>query len=341
MIKDVLQSLIEGHTLSEETAEAVMHELMNGEAEESQIGSLLTLLRYRGETVAELTGFVRAMRAHTTPVPRPSHRTLLDTCGTGGDQLSTFNISTAAAIGVSACGIAVAKHGNRFVSSNSGSADVLEQLNLPIDKNPADLDTTIAEQGLFFLFAPVYNSAMKHVAKARKALGFRSIFNLLGPLTNPARADVQVVGVFDRNYGKMMAEVLRRLGTKRALFVTGEEGIDEMTITGKTYVTELDGDRISSYTIEPEMFGIQRGSLPDIQATSVAESATMIHNIFYNHASESAKQVFLLNIAAGLYVSDEEKSWTDAYERAYHALKDGTILAHFQQLQRKAGKIHA
>ncbi|AXF54891.1 anthranilate phosphoribosyltransferase [Salicibibacter kimchii] len=341
MIKHVLRSLLEGETLSEETAEAVMSEMMSGETEESQIGSFLTLLRYRHETVEELTGFARAMRKNAVPVSRPSHTRLLDTCGTGGDQRSTFNISTATAIGVSACGVAVAKHGNRFVSSKSGSADVLEKLNVPIDSDPSDLKTAINEKGLSFLYAPLYHQAMKHVANVRKSLGFRTIFNILGPLTNPANADVQVVGVFDKDYGKMMAEVLKRLGTERALFVTGEDGIDEITISGKTYVTELDGERIHSYTIEPEMFGAKRGDLSDIQVASVDESATLIRNIFSNRASESATQVFLLNMAAGLYVSEAEKSWEDAYKRARHALTNGELLAHLQQLQRKAGKIHA
>ncbi|MBB6449041.1 anthranilate phosphoribosyltransferase [Geomicrobium halophilum] len=340
MIKNVLRSVINGETLSEETSEAVMNEIMRGEAEESQIGSLLTILRYRNETVEELTGFVRSMRKHATAVSRPKHIPLLDTCGTGGDQLSTFNISTAAAIGVSACGVPVAKHGNRFVSSKSGSADVLEHLHIPIDTDPVELETVINDYGLSFMFAPLYHSAMKHVVKTRKSLGFRTIFNVLGPLTNPANADYQVVGVFNKEYGKMMAEVLRRLGTRRALFVTGEDGIDEITITGKTYVTELNGEEIKSYTIDPEMFGIQKGKLSDIQVNSIAESATMIHNIFKDQALESAKQIFLLNMAAGLYVSSNE-SWEEAYKRACEALEDRTVLTHFHQLQGKAGKIYA
>ncbi|EZH67607.1 anthranilate phosphoribosyltransferase [Bacillaceae bacterium JMAK1] len=339
MIKRMLNKMIDGETLSELEAEAVMQEVMGGEAEPTQVASLLTMMRLRGESVEELTGFAKAMRDLSKHVDLGTNN-VLDTCGTGGDGHSTFNISTAAAIGLSACGIQVAKHGNRFVSSKSGSADVLEKLNVPIANNHSEAKQILATQQLVFLFAPLFHTAMKHVAPIRKNLGFRTVFNVLGPLTNPARANYQVVGVWDAEYGKKMAHVLKRLGTKRALFVTGEDGMDEMTITGATYVTELNEGIITSYTVTPEMFGLKRAALEEIEAKTINDSAQIIQSIFNGTSTSAAHDILVLNMAAGLYVTGAANSIQEGVSIADEAIKSKSALAQLQQL-REEEKAHA
>ncbi|GAK11218.1 LOW QUALITY PROTEIN: anthranilate phosphoribosyltransferase [Geomicrobium sp. JCM 19039] len=339
-MKEQLTQLMNGKTFTESEAERIMFEMMNGQVPETQMASLLSIMRFRGESVEELTGFTRAMRAKAKEVCL-DYPELLDTCGTGGDQSATFNISTASAIGLSASGVAVAKHGNRSVSSKSGSADVLEALQMPVIHEPEQLNGQLEQSNLAFLYAPLYHSAMKHVSKTRQELGFKTIFNLLGPLTNPANACYQVIGVFDANYGMKMAEVLKRLGTKRALFVTGEDGVDEITITGKTTVTELHNGNIRSYDIEPEMFGFKRHPLSSIQVDSIAESAALIRNVFKGSGHEAARSVLVMNMAAGLYVSGKSETLIEGATIAEKCLKDGTIDNHFHQLTKKAGETYA
>ncbi|SDH07500.1 anthranilate phosphoribosyltransferase [Alteribacillus persepolensis] len=330
MLKELLNECIEGNTLTEEEAKAAMDEIMQGKATESQIASLLTVLRFRGETVDEMTGFTRSMRDHVIRIPH-CETNVIDTCGTGGDKSSTYNISTASAIALSAFGIKVAKHGNRSVSSKSGSADVLEKLGLSVQTSPEEAADSLAKQDMAFLFAPMYHVAMKHAVAPRKEIGFRTIFNLLGPLTNPANANGQVIGVFNKDYGMKMAQTLKRLGAKRAIFVTGEDGLDEITITGKTYVTELNGEAIEQYTITPEQAGLKRADMADIQVNNASESARLIEDIFNGEAQDGAKDILLLNIAAGLYVADYTASIKDGVEKAAKALENGDIV---QQLQR-------
>lgn len=341
MIKEILNECIEGRTLTEAEAKAVMDQIMQGHATQSQIASLLTVLRFRGETIDEMTGFTRSMREHVVKIPH-QEAFVVDTCGTGGDKSSTFNISTASAIGLSAFGVKVAKHGNRSVSSKSGSADVIERLGLSVQTEPTEAAMSLKDHNMAFLFAPLYHVAMKHAVSPRKEIGFRTIFNVLGPLTNPANADAQLVGVFDKVYGLKMAHTLERLGTKRAMFVTGEDGLDEITISGKTYVTEVIHGEISEYTITPEDFGLERAPLEEVQVETSRESAVLIEDIFLGKSNEASRNILILNMAAGLYVAGITTSLQEGVHKAKKSLEQGTILQHLNLLRKeRVEKQHA
>ena len=341
MFKTLLNECMDGKVLSETEAEQAMDEIMKGNATESQIASFLTIMRFRGETVDEMTGFTRSMREHAIQLPH-EESFVIDTCGTGGDNRSTYNISTASAIALSSFGVKVAKHGNRSVSSRSGSADALDALGVAIQTSPEEAIQSLRQQNMTFLFAPMYHVAMKHAVTPRKEIGFRTIFNLLGPLTNPANASAQVIGVFDKEYAKKMAETLKRLGSKRVLLVTGEDGMDEVTITGKTFITELNGGVIREYTITPEDVGLERANLSDVQVKTPEESAALIRAIFTGEVNGAAKDILLLNVAAGLYVSDEVTTFAEGVRTAEKALQSGQFLQQLQRLQKeKVEKQHA
>ncbi|MFZ4452283.1 anthranilate phosphoribosyltransferase [Salibacterium aidingense] len=332
MFKQILRKCMDGDFLTEQEAKAAMDEIMEGNATESQIASLLTVLRYRGETIDEMTGFAASMRDH---VIRMEHggEGVIDTCGTGGDLSSTYNISTASAIGLSSLGVKVAKHGNRSVSSKSGSADVLEKLGVPVQTTPETAVESLRRYHMAFLFAPLYHVAMKHAVAPRKEIGFRTIFNLLGPLTNPANAKAQVIGVFHKDYGKMMAETLNRLGTERALFVTGEDGMDEITTSGTTYITELKDGRVQQYTICPEDFGLQKTSIKNAQVQNAEESATLIQAIFEGEKKGAAKDILTMNMAAGLYVANQCTTLKEGAVIAGEALENGTAKQQLETLR--------
>ncbi|WP_078546086.1 anthranilate phosphoribosyltransferase [Litchfieldia alkalitelluris] len=331
MFKELLKQCVEGKVLTEQQAYEMMNEIMIGNASESQIASLLSILRLRGETVEEMTGFARAMRAHMTPLEYDDD--IIDTCGTGGDGSSTFNISTASAIVVSSLGVKVAKHGNRAVSSKSGSADVLEKLGIETQADQAQAISALNEKGMSFLFAPIYHSAMKHAVIPRKEIGFRTVFNLLGPLSNPARCKKQVIGVYSTEYAEKMAYTLKNLGSEHVLLVTGRDGLDECTITAETDVVELKNGEITRYVIKPENVGLSRGRKEDIIASSVEESASIIHQIFMNTANESALNIVLLNSATALYVSGKVANIEEGVNIARTAIKDGTVKDHYIKLQ--------
>ncbi|MBN2620080.1 anthranilate phosphoribosyltransferase, partial [candidate division WOR-3 bacterium] len=258
--KDAIQQVIDKQHLNLEQAYQVASDIMNGNATPAQISAFLIGLRIKGETIEEITGFVQAMREFATPI-RCSRTDVIDTCGTGGDQLSTFNISTASALVAAGTGCAVAKHGNRSVSSTCGSADVLEGLGVRIDLTPERIAECIDQIGIGFLFAPLLHKAMKYAIGPRREIGVRTIFNILGPLTNPACAQRQLVGVFDRELTNPIAHVLHTLGTEHAMVVHGHDGLDEITITGPTFVSEVHNDKVVDYTIDPEDFGIKRQTL--------------------------------------------------------------------------------
>lgn len=332
MLKHVLAKCIDGKLLSEDEAKQVMDEIMQNRATPSQIASLLSIMRFRGETVDEMVGFARSMKDHSITIEH-NEKQVLDTCGTGGDGSSTFNISTTAAIITSSLGVKVAKHGNRAVSSKSGSADVLEALNIEIQVTPDDAAKSLKEKGMTFLYAPIYHAAMKHAAVPRREIGFRTIFNVLGPLTNPANAKAQLLGVFDPKIARKMAETLARLGGERALFVTGGEGLDEISITTHTNVVELKDGEIFEYQIKPEDFGLKRGSLQDIQVHTVEESANLIRDIISGRANESATNIVILNAAAALYVVGARDSIIEAVEDVKEALKSGRVYDQFLRLQ--------
>ncbi|MED3646086.1 anthranilate phosphoribosyltransferase [Halalkalibacterium halodurans] len=332
MFKETLRECMEGHTLAERKAEQVMDAIMKGEATASQIASLLTVLRFRGETVAEMTGFARAMRHHSIQIEH-SFSQVVDTCGTGGDDVGTFNISTATALLVSALGVPVAKHGNRAVSSKSGSADVLEALQIPIQSSPEEATASLQKHNMCFMFAPLYHVAMKHAVAPRKEIGFRTIFNLLGPLTNPARAEHQLIGVYDRNFAEKMAETLRRLGTKHSLLVAGHGGLDELSITGPSTVFEVKGDAIDRYELIPEDVGLERGDLAQIQVSTVQESATLIDQVLIGKANKSAQQIVLLNAGAALYAADRVDSIKAGVALAKEGIASGHVADHVRNLR--------
>ncbi|RSK27427.1 anthranilate phosphoribosyltransferase [Bacillus sp. HMF5848] len=334
MFKQLLAKCIEGSSLTMEEAEALMHEIMEGRATESQIASLLSILRFRGETVDELIGFIKAMRMHMTPLTMDeANELVIDTCGTGGDGSSTFNISTAAAILVSSTGVKVAKHGNRAVSSKSGSADVLEYLGIDIQSSPEEAEIALKNHNMSFLFAPIYHSAMRHAVTPRKEIGFRTAFNLLGPLSNPANCKHQVIGVFSVDYARKLAEAMKHFGSEHVLFVTGRDGLDEISISAETNVVELKDGQITEYVITPDDFGFKRGKIEDVIVSSVEESARRIEAVFHNKATDSSRNIVILNAGAALYVAGRAADIQDGVYQALGALRNGTALKHFQSLQ--------
>ncbi|UTR08385.1 anthranilate phosphoribosyltransferase [Alkalihalobacillus sp. LMS6] len=319
MINELLNRCLNHETLSEHDAELLMSEIMLGRLTDSQIASFITLLRFRGETVDELVGFARAMRNMAEPFPLQTERTI-DTCGTGGDGLSTFNISTATAIVLASMNIPVTKHGNRSVSSKTGSADVFEALGIDIQSTVTEAAEKLKRQSLCFMFAPLYHPSMKHVMKTRKELGFRSIFNLLGPLTNPAGAQHQLLGVNSRSTADQIGQVLNRLGTAHSIVVSGADGLDECAIHGKTYLVDVKAGETHSYVIQPEDYGLKQGSLSAIQVHSSYESAQLINQILLNEAPSEAIDIVVFNAGVALYAGDYVDSIQAGVDRTKAAL---------------------
>ncbi|WP_027723777.1 anthranilate phosphoribosyltransferase [Tuberibacillus calidus] len=332
LFQDGLKRLIDGETLSRDASRAMMDDIMRGEATPNQISSFLTVLRFRGETAEELTGFAESLRQHCDRLI-VENRDVLDTCGTGGDGSSTFNISTAVALLTSGMGVNVAKHGNRAVSSKSGSADVIEALGLTI---PYDKEAALAQleaYGMCFLYAPIYHASMKHATLPRKELGFRTIFNLLGPLVNPAGSRFQLLGVYSERAAEKMAHVLNQLGTKKALLVTGHDGMDEASITGPTTIFEVACGTVQKYTIEPEDVGLPRGRLKDLQVKNARESAALIEATFSGKANSSAENIVCLNTGCALYTVGKAKDLQSGVEMAKEALASGVGLRQLQRMR--------
>jgi anthranilate phosphoribosyltransferase len=297
-IRKALALLIEGHSLSAADAEAVMEQIMTGQATPAQIGGLLTALRAKKETAEEITGFARAMRGNAVAVS--SHRTpLVDVCGTGGDGSGTFNISTAAAFVIAGAGLAVAKHGNRSVSSKCGSADVLEALGVQLTLAPEVVGTCIDEVGIGFLYAPQLHPAMKHAIGPRREMGIRTVFNILGPLTNPAGARVQVLGVYDAALTEVMAQVLHALGCKAAFVVHGGGGLDELSTIGSNKMTQLRDGEIRTFTLDPQSLGLPQATLSDLRGDDAEANAAVIEDILTGTPGPR-RDVVLLNAAACL-----------------------------------------
>ena len=307
-ITEAIKKTVERVDLTVTEAEAVLEQIMAGQCTDAQIAALLTALRMKGETVDEVTGFARVMRSKAAQVrPRSvgasigdtEREALIDTCGTGGDVSGSFNVSTAAAFVVAGAGLRVAKHGNRSASSQCGSADVVEALGVKLDLAPERIGECIDEVGIGFLHAQLLHGAMKFVAPARKQMGIRTIFNMLGPLTNPAGADAQVIGVYAAHLTELLAQVLGELGSRRALVVHGSDGLDEISISGESKITELKRGKISTYTIRPEDFGFERASLQDIQGGDALENAGIILAILNGEAGPR-RDIVLLNAAAAV-----------------------------------------
>jgi anthranilate phosphoribosyltransferase len=303
-IREAIQKVVDHTDLTESQMYGAINSIMSGEVSPVLIGSFLTGLRMKGETVEEITGAVRVMREKVTfidtGVDMSAGGVVVDTCGTGGDGAATFNVSTAAAFVVAGCGITVAKHGNRAVSSSCGSADVLEAAGVNLNLGPQQVSECIKKVGIGFLFAPALHGAMKHAIGPRKEIGIRTIFNILGPLTNPSAANVQVLGVFSEKLIEPLAHVLGKLGARRALVVHGEGGLDELTVTGLTAVAEFKNDRVDTYRISPEQFGLGRATVEDIRGGNDAnESAKMMQNILKGEPG-ARRDMVLLNAGAAL-----------------------------------------
>jgi anthranilate phosphoribosyltransferase len=344
MITDALHRITDHHqSLSREEARNVMSEVLAGECTDAQIAALLVALHMKGETVEEIVGFAEAIRREATPlhihrnftidVSGTERDALVDTCGTGGDASGTFNISTATALVVAGAGVRVAKHGNRSVTSKCGSADVMEALGVNIGLPPARLAACLEEVGIAFLFAPALHSAMKYVQPARRELRLRTVFNLLGPLTNPAQASAQVVGVYSVELVEKLAQALSMLGLRRAMVVHGSDGLDEITITGSTRIAEVRDGRVHSYEITPEEFGMNLGSLDDIAGGDAAENAEIIRDILGGKKS-ARRDVVLLNAAAALVAAGRADHLAEALPLAAMSIDSGAAASKLSALVR-------
>ena len=322
-INQAIKAVIEKKHLNESDMLDVMNSIMTGQTTDAQIGAFLVGLSMKGETIEEITASAKVMRSLATPVEIKSNKYLVDTCGTGGDGLGLFNISTASAFVVAAAGGKVAKHGNRSISSKSGSADVLESAGVNLNLSPSLISECIAQLGVGFMFAPAHHSAMKHAIGPRKELAVRTIFNVLGPLTNPAKAPNQVMGVYDKNLVEPIANVLKELGSRHVMVVHSDDGLDEFSIADKTYVAELKDGVVSTYSVHPEDFGLTLGDLKDIRADNADASLALITEAFSGR-NGTAKNIISLNAGAAIYVSGLTTSLQSGIDRANQVLSDGS-----------------
>jgi anthranilate phosphoribosyltransferase len=329
-IREAIDKLVNRVNLSEADMIDVMNQIMTGEATPLQVASFLTALRMKGETVEEITGAARVMRekAHRVNV---GSKTVLDTCGTGGDQKGTFNISTTVAFVLAGAGVNVAKHGNRSVSSHSGSADVLGALGVKIDAPRERVEQCIAEIGIGFLFAPLLHEAMKYAVQPRRDIGIRTIFNLLGPLTNPAMATHQLIGIYSGELVGMIARVLKNLGSVCAMVVHGLEGLDEISLCGPTQVAELRDGQVKQYLIEPEQFGLKRCRLEDLQGGNPEQSAAMVRAVLDGEPGPR-RDVVLLNGGAALYISGSTSNIEEGIRLAAQSIDSGKARQKLEQL---------
>ncbi|GED12775.1 anthranilate phosphoribosyltransferase [Aneurinibacillus migulanus] len=337
MFKQLLGQVAHGESLTRDEAREAMRLIMEGEAQPIQIAGFLTALRMKGETVDEIVGFVETMREKAIRLDICGEG-LLDTCGTGGDGGGTFNISTAAALVAAAGGVRVAKHGNRAVSSKSGSADVLEALGVTITSTPEAATRCLTETNLCFMFAPQYHQAMKHAVEPRHQLGFRTVFNLLGPLTNPARADRQLLGIYDKNLGLKVAEVLNEMGVKRALVVAGADGLDEISISEPTYIVEVNHGMISSYTVHPEMFGLDSYPLAEVAGGDARVNAEIIQRVLDGEKG-AYRDIVVLNAAAAFYLGNKASSIAEGVRLVQELLDMGEGKQKLEQLVEVTGGV--
>ncbi len=330
MIVEALKTVVEGGSLSEDEATAVMEEIMTGECTDSQIAAFITAMRIKGETVEEICGFARVMREKASAV-RPKSIDLIDTCGTGGDAAGTFNISTAVALVVAGCGVRVAKHGNRGVSSKCGSADVLEALGVKIDLPPDAVARCIDEAGIGFMFAPGFHQSMKHAMTPRREIAIRTVFNILGPLTNPAGASSQLLGVYDAGLTETMARVLGRLGTRHALVVHGADGLDEISTTGGSLVSELYDGRVDTYTVMPEQLGLKTAKLEDLRGGTPEQNAADIRGILSGKQGPKT-DITLANTAAALVAANKAENLADGMDKAAFAIETNMAADRLERL---------
>jgi len=331
MIKDILKHVMVGGHLSQTQASNVLSEIIDGEVTDAQISALLIALAIKGETIDELAGFASVMRDRAAYFPT-KHKLFVDTSGTGGDSKGTFNISTSAAFIIAGAGVPVAKHGNRAVSSRSGSADILNELGIKITLSPESAGRCLDEIGICFMFAPAFHTATKRVAEIRRQLGVRTAFNLLGPLTNPARTPRQLVGVFSYAGMEKCAHVLAQLGTERAWVVWGSDGLDEITLSGTTHVAEVDRGKVRLFELSPEDFGFSPIKTESIAGGTPTENAQILREILSNNRSDEIKSIVLANAAAVLYLCDRASSLKEAVKLASETISQGKALEKLEQL---------
>jgi anthranilate phosphoribosyltransferase len=329
-MRRVINKVINGDNLSIEESRDAMEAIMIGEATSAQIASFITALRMKGETIEEITGAALVMREKASKI-ETNQDVLVDVCGTGGDKLNTFNISTTTAFVVAAAGVAVAKHGNRSVSSKSGSADLLERLGVNLNLSPAQVGSCIDEIGIGFMYAPVFHQAMKYAIGPRKEIGARTIFNLLGPLTNPAEAGVQLLGVYSSELTEPIAYVLKNLGVKSAFVVHGMVGLDELSTVGETKVSQLKDGEVKTYNLHPRELGLEEATIEDLAGGNPEENAEITLDILKGKAGKK-RDIVILNAAAALVAVDKAESLVEGVELAAQIIDEGLALKKLEEL---------
>ncbi len=332
MIKEAINDVVSGKNLTSEEAKNVMNVILNGSATPAQIAALITALRMKGESVEEITGFAMAMRERSLKLTLGDIEPV-DTCGTGGDGKNTFNISTAAAFAASGAGVIIAKHGNRSVSSKCGSADVLKELGVNIELGKNGVERCMKETGIAFLFAPIFHSAMKYATPPRREIGIRTIFNVLGPLTNPAGASSQLIGVYDKALTEILARVLLNLGSRHVLVVHSFDGLDELSITKKSYVAELKNGEVNSFVLDPEEYGFGKTGINELSGGSSTENARTLLNILKGEPGPG-RDVVVLNAAAVILAADRVSNFRDGISAAAEAIDNGNALKKLEDLKR-------
>ena len=337
MIKEAIYQLINGNDLTYEQAREVMEEMMTGTATQAQMGGFLTALRMQGETIDEITAFATVMREKGIKIE--PKREVIDIVGTGGDEVGTFNISTTSAFVVAAGGVPVTKHGNRSVSSKSGAADVLERLGANLNLTPEQNEKVLNACDVCFLFAQKYHSSMKYAAPVRKELGVRTVFNILGPLSNPAAATMQLLGVYDKKLAKPLAQVLSNLGVTRGVAVCGEDGLDEITLTGETDVYEIRFGEITSYTITPERFGLRRCALQELVGGTPEENAQIARDILTGKEKEAKRDIVVMNAGMSLYLGKDGISLEEGIQMAQDILDSGKAYEKLQEFVKLTNEV--
>ena len=338
MIREGIQKLIEGTNLTYEESGAIMTEVMSGKASSAQTAAFLTALRMKGEAVEELIAFASVMRGHCRQIHPNVQGRLVDTCGTGGDKLKTFNVSTAAVFVIAGAGVPVAKHGNRAVTSKSGSADVLEKLGLNLSLEPEAVEGVIERVGVGFMFAPAFHPAMKYAAEPRREIGIRTVFNILGPLTNPACATAQLLGVYDPKLVAPMAYALHKLGCEEAMVVHGLDGLDEVSTVGKTVIAHLKDGNVAKTEFTPQELEVEKADISDLHSSSAEESAQILFSILNGKAADSAKlDIVLVNSAAGIIVGGKAGSFKEAVELARESIQSGAAYGKLKSLVKASG----
>ncbi|MDD5545820.1 MAG: anthranilate phosphoribosyltransferase [Candidatus Omnitrophica bacterium] len=334
MIREAIAKLVKCEDLSKNEIELAMEEMMTGQALPSQIAAFLTAMRIKGETIEEITGAAEIMRRHATKI-KTRHPVVLDTCGTGGDECQTFNVSTITAFVTAGAGVIVAKHGNRSVSSKCGSADLLKALGVNIDAEEHTVSKCIDEAGIGFLFAPALHKAMQYAIGPRKEIGIRTIFNILGPMTNPAGATNQLLGVYDPGLTEPIAKALGRLGSKHALIVNGKDGLDEVTTTDRTRISELKDGKVKTYEISPRDFGIKKARPGDLKGGEPAENAKIAMDILSGEKGPKY-DIVVLNAGCAIYAADKASSIKEGIKSAEESIESGMALGKLQELKEAA-----